>query len=386
LAKWESVMQGNTDTLQSTRGKGDKLTQKEIDAWWNERTALDAEMQTSLAEIEATWLGGFKGLVCGTVRDEALREQLLSRASDIADGCSEPVDADLLELCLSSIDLLTAAELIQACTDLLAGSVRAGPHGGAKALAKQMRSEFDAAVALANLSDDADGDARIERNATLLLLAPCLQELPWESMSCLSAQATSRIFTLQFAAAHMKSRVQACDISNAYYVLNPGQDLQRTQDFLEPLFAEHTGWSGVAGRAPTEEEYSSGLAENDFFVYCGHSTGERYLRGSQLQSLERCATTLLMGCSSGRLSPLGDYGLEGMPLHYQLAGCPSLVANLWDVTDRDIDRLCASLIDSLDAEKATDSTTPLCSARQACRLQFLCGAAPVLFGIPLTVK
>ena len=35
--------------------------------------------------------------------------------------------------------------------------------------------------------------------------------------------------------------------------------------------------------------------------------------------------------------------LEGMPLSYLLAGCPALVANLWDVTDRDIDKFRCGL-------------------------------------------
>ena len=40
----------------------------------------------------------------------------------------------------------------------------------------------------------------------------------------------------------------------------------------------------------------------------GHSTGERYLRGSELAKMERCAVTMLMGCSSGKLRHVGDYG------------------------------------------------------------------------------
>ena len=31
---------------------------------------------------------------------------------------------------------------------------------------------------------------------------------------------------------------------------------------------------------------------------------------------------------------------------YMLAGCPSVVANLWDVTDKDADRMCESMLKS----------------------------------------
>ena len=60
----------------------------------------------------------------------------------------------------------------------------------------------------------------------------------------------------------------------------------------------------------------------DAFVLAGHSTGERYFRGSELAQISRCAVTMLMGCSSGKLRCVGDYGVEGMPLSYMLAGCP----------------------------------------------------------------
>jgi len=57
-----------------------------------------------------------------------------------------------------------------------------------------------------------------------------------------------------------------------------------------------------------------------------------------------------MGCSSGRLTSVnstGDrfdnhnrihYEPEGVALSYLCAGAPCIVSNLWDVTDRDIDR------------------------------------------------
>ena len=35
----------------------------------------------------------------------------------------------------------------------------------------------------------------------------------------------------------------------------------------------------------------------------GHSDGARYLRGADVAALERCAATLLMGCSSGPSKP-----------------------------------------------------------------------------------
>lgn len=71
------------------------------------------------------------------------------------------------------------------------------------------------------------------------------------------------------------------------------------------------------------------------------------------------------------------------------AGCPAAIANLWDVTDRDIDRFSQSLLDcwtrQADDGSAAELVGTIASSRGACRLPFLTGAAPVCFGIPSKV-
>ena len=62
------------------------------------------------------------------------------------------------------------------------------------------------------------------------------------------------------------------------------------------------------------------------------------------------------------------------------------MANLWDVSDRDIDRFASNLIKSF-AENSDDDYLPLSaympSARESCKLKWIIGAAPVIIGIPL---
>ena len=88
-----------------------------------------------------------------------------------------------------------------------------------------------------------------------------------------------------------------------------------------------------------------------------------------------------------------------MALKYLTAGAPGLllskegalltviavvVANLWDVTDGDIDRFTSHLLDSLGS--SVPVPTLVNRARQACTLKFLVGAAPVVYGLPVCFK
>lgn len=71
---------------------------------------------------------------------------------------------------------------------------------------------------------------------------------------------------------------------------------------------------------------------------------------------------------------------------------PTLVANIWDVTDRDIDKFAQSTFDKLrvtrkDADRRADGSelsvvAAVAQSRDSCKLKYLTGAAPVVYGIP----
>ena len=182
-----------------------------------------------------------------------------------------------------------------------------------------------------------------------------------------------------------KSKAAATDAGarsgNAYYVLNPAGDLTRTQQTFEESFASQP-WEGVTGQPPPMETLSSALRSKDLYVYCGHGDGSRYLPAESLQRLPACAAAFLMGCSSGALRTHGGLAPSGMALAYLHAGCPALVANLWDVTDGEIDRFCAALIEHT-TKSGGSLLDSVAKARTACRLRFLTGAAAVTYGVPL---
>lgn len=126
---------------------------------------------------------------------------------------------------------------------------------------------------------------------------------------------------------------------------------------------------------------------------------------------------LLMGCSSGQLQANGEFAPSGMAAAYMNAGCPALVGNLWDVTDKDIDRFTERLVstwttadggggarwrqnsdddddhddhDDDDDDKSASSAPRrvllqqcVAEARDACKFGWLTAAAVVCYGVPV---
>lgn len=108
---------------------------------------------------------------------------------------------------------------------------------------------------------------------------------------------------------------------------------------------------------------------------------------------------------------MGDFDRVGTPHHYMIAGwfvivfflvylhvqarsSPSLTANLWDVTDGDIDKVAQSVIDRMHlnatdikagvSASRTQVSLPaaVAQSRDVCKLKYLTGASTVVYGIP----
>lgn len=66
---------------------------------------------------------------------------------------------------------------------------------------------------------------------------------------------------------------------------------------------------------------------------------------------------------------------------------PFILGNLWDVTDRDIDRFTKALLESwLSAGSGASILEFMSSSRQATNLKHLIGAAPVVYGLPVHLQ
>ena len=71
-----------------------------------------------------------------------------------------------------------------------------------------------------------------------------------------------------------------------------------------------------------------------------------------------------MGCSSGRLTGAGAAAHTGAVAAYLASGSPCVVANLWDVTDRDIDAFTTSLLSRRVPARALHGGCTLAAHRQ----------------------
>jgi len=228
--------------------------------------------------------------------------------------------------------------------------------------------------------------------SVVLVLDHVIQSLPWESSFGTFSGTRWEFHRIPSLPAFTAtaSRKNTISVDSCYYAINPSGDLVSTQKTFEDWFKGFKGWRGRAGSPPNANELSKALQEHDLFVYCGHGGGEQYLPLPRLRSLDSCASSLLMGCSSGKLkrNNRGAYEASGVILAYTLAGCPAVVGNLWDVTDKDIDRYCREVISKMMSPTPHGGKTSIGhivqNSRSACKLPFLIGAAPVCYGIPTT--
>ncbi|KAL3445269.1 Separin [Aspergillus insuetus] len=381
--------------------------------WWKNREALDRRMENLLQNIENVWFGGFRGIFSpipleskglarfATAFHNILDKHLPSRQKGgRAEGPKLTLHPNVLELFVGVKGLEDEEDPEDTLMDLLYFVVDILQFQGERNAYDEI--DFDMMVvetldAVRAYHDTMKNEARKRPNNTVLVLDKSLHLFPWESLPCLQGLPVCRVPSLEC----LRDRVLqfrnsqgtslGIDRRSGTYILNPTGDLQTTQATFEKDLSRLDGWSGVVTRQPTEDEFKDGLESKSLFLYFGHGSGAQYIRGRTVKRLDRCAVTFLMGCSSGTLTEAGEYEPYGTPMNYLQAGSPALVATLWDVTDKDIDRFAKTTFEDwglLDAcgeavgEDKVALDAAVARSRQACVLKYLNGAAPVVYGVP----
>ena len=433
--------QGHTELMEiiglaneSAHDARDMSSREAKDAWWEEREGLDARLRDLLENIEKVWLGGFTGIFSQHVKEaelfsrfqrsfQTILDKHLPSRQKVGKRNANPsrvaLDPRILELFIGLGDASDEdSDFSEPLTDLLYFVVDILQfHGELNAYAE---IDFDLIViethdALRSYHEGLRSSSRTDESRhTILILDKALHAFPWESLPCMNGLAVSRLNSLGC----LRDRILAqedsipqgapcgryIDKSNGSYVLNPDGDLKSTHTTFNKPLQSLDNWHGVVKREPTEDEMKKCLESSELFLYFGHGSGAQYIRSREIRKLEKCAVTVLMGCSSGSLAEAGEFEPHGTPMHYMQAGCPALVAILWDVTDKDIDRFAKSTFEEwglyrsragkgkgvMKTEDAVEEQVSLVEAvargKEACNLRYLTAAAVCVYGVPVYFK
>ncbi|KAL7059393.1 hypothetical protein AAHC03_012876 [Spirometra sp. Aus1] len=131
------------------------------------------------------------------------------------------------------------------------------------------------------------------------------------------------------------------------------------------------------------------------YRYLGHGNGSRFLMSTFSEGLVARAVALIVGCSSGRPRLDGRHEPYASVFNHLIAGSPTVLSLLWDVTDRDIDRFTKAFLTGwlIEGEQRQQQRHPnsegqknlgfhIFKAVTACKLQSLVGKSVVVYGLP----
>ncbi|XP_062453073.1 separin [Rhea pennata] len=362
------------DAIQKEQKESSSCTDKRD--WWLCRSELDRRMKSLIETLEMLVLGCWKGALLPGSQEPGLAEETSSLCSQLQKCGWADADAALLKVVLNASPLLAPQDL----QTLALGLCPAQPYAAQLLLQEALEKQKACA-----------GQAS---GSLVLVLDKHLQKLPWESMACLRDVPVTRLPSLRFLLSYSLAQKQAGSVlsrgvnpASTFYILNPHNNLPGTEERFRGWFESEPSWSGVTGAIPSQEQMQAALSEHDLYIYAGHGAGARFLDGPSIARLECSAVALLFGCSSAALALRGSLEGSGIVLKYIMAGCPLVLGNLWDVTDRDIDRYAEALLQGwLKAGSGAPLLRYVAQARHAPKLKHLIGAAPVAYGLPVCLQ
>jgi separase len=377
------------------------MTAEAKQSWWNEREALDLRMQELVVNIENIWLGGFKGILSQHRKNTGLLARFRKSFDGILDrhlpsrqgAKGKPkrlvLDINILELFVGlGDDLDGEVDMDEQVLDLLYFVVDILQFNGERNAYDEVDFDIMATETMDALRSYHEATSVNEAGQThlILILDRKLHAFPWETLPCLQSVSVSRVgsmLTLRERILVMRRQMNGSSEEKYFIdkqcgssILNPSGDLSRTQSTMAPLLeslAKPSGssWHAITNHMPKEKEFAAALSEKDMVLYFGHGSGNQYISNRTIKKLDKCAAVVwLMGCSSGSVTEYGDYEPTSVPLSYLIAGkrieadkttleddrtsqrndnrqglCMAVVATLWDVTDKDIDRFSVKLGD-----------------------------------------
>ncbi|SCW01123.1 LAFE_0D05578g1_1 [Lachancea fermentati] len=376
--------------------------------WWKTRYDLDKRMSDLMRKIEESWFSGFKSffnhqIIPSDVMQkfkgrfqEVLQQNLPTRKQFGNPSMFLQVDDFILELFLKLspsdpcfVEMME--DLIFFVFDILLF------HGEENAY-----DEIDTSLIHVQI-EELINDYRNEHSSpqivthTFLIVSSCAHIIPWESIGFMREISITRIPCLSSLREMIQNSQGAIapDVKlnrNLSMILNPQGDLLRTEDNFRDKFETWAecipGSNLIVGKKPTENTFMEMLRDSSAFIYIGHGGGEQYARMKEIKKCRSIAPSFLLGCSSAYMRNYGHLEPSGVVYAYLMGGCQMVVGNLWDVTDKDIDKFSSAMFSHLafveNGKRPKRISEAVNLSRDACHLKYLNGAAPVVYGLPLT--
>lgn len=387
-------------------------TSEDRKGWWHNRYDLDKKLGNLLQKIEKSWFGGFKSFFSHKKINEThfkefvitfyeiLHKNLPSRKNMGRPNSFLQLEDWVLELFLnldpSHGEFLSMVEdLMYFIFDILLY------HGEENAYDEIDTSvlHFEIEDAIRKYHSQCGLGVKKRVQHTFLVVGSRSHMFPWESMSFMKELSISRVPSIQslneiIKRNHGEARINVQIKSNIAMILNPGSDLGRTEDrFSEALttISNNSPGSTLSIREkPSEQYFLSMIQHANLFIYVGHGGGEQYIRNSEIKKQEILSPSFLLGCSSATMKDYGDLGSTGLMYSYLMGGSPLILGNLWDVTDKDIDKFSMSVFEKIGLirnvatsfDEGISISDAVLESRGLCNLRYLNGAAPVVYGLP----
>ncbi|KAI3404679.2 ESP1 [Candida oxycetoniae] len=359
--------------------------------WWKLRFTLDFELKELCDHVEQFWFGGFKGIF--TACDQGLfmkfKEELVKILGTlISKTINKGITlANYIFECFYSLQ-----EYDRACVDdLLTYIIHLITfHTNVSVLNINFEKLHTSIKSL--IGKYSFLKAKDQSHIVLIPSSRC-SFFPWESMDVLRGRSVTRMPSVSMLLECLASNKHEVDKSNTYYLINPGGDLRSSEARFKPFVDCHQSWTGLVATKPDESRIIKDILNSSLYLYIGHGGGDQYFKMTSLlkSSMEKSLpSTFLIGCSSGEIQDNGRFEPSGSILSWLNCGSPLILANLWDVTDKDIDAFTITMFNHWGLVRKEHERAVITEAvnkgRSACNLKYLNGAAPIVYGLPLSVS
>ncbi|MCP8717026.1 MAG: C50 family peptidase [Asgard group archaeon] len=390
------IEESNLSTKKATTSK--IITVEDRKQWWRSRFTLDYELQDILNHVEQYWIGGFVGIFENYQQDNVFLK-FKQDFIKILKSCISKQDKsiefnDEIIKCIFAMNEYNR-ESIDDLAKYLINSLKF--HGY---LIDQFKfdkfHEF-----MKSLIDKYKGlkfKSSSNQHIVLIPSSKCLF-FPWESLNFLKNKSISRMPSVSMLIDRLNSSNDLkIDTRELYYLINPSGDLKRTEERFRNYFIKNSYWKGIIGEKPNEDKIIQDILKNNLFIYIGHGGCDQYIKVNNL--FKSCNSneislppSLLLGCSSGKLEDNGEFEPLGNIFNWLTCKSSMILVNLWDVTDKDIDKFTISLFENWgliestnNIEKGQDFTNSIIKSRYKCTLKNLNGSAPIVYGLPLILN